>query len=403
MGTTIRKYNAFRVRLQRQIKTKCAKIAPLMTPGFSDDEFINTFRKLFQQEWNELQKVYDYYCLKDKTRPGRKFRFPTPQYFVLGVSESVRNAIRLKYTNGFQFNDAIVAEVRDQLEQSSLKRTAKQAEKQAQIDGRTQSVSADYVRKIMVQYRHGSPKERLLIVKELGKYNTQYTRKSLYKVLAGEEDYFIRQEAFFLLQQFGCVVFLPSKGRGRKEKKNTLLKAYGAYKEDVGRTGTDIIIDIERGSIESMKQYDIFISHDSKDKEVVSNLISRLNRRGYVVYVDWVSDREDLARGKANADTALALLERMNQSSAMLVLRTNAEAISPWVAWEVGYYQSTGKKICVFNLFQSDVQREPEFLRMHAKVLDVEGNLVLEVDGQLLPLEDWFDRTLELQVNDPGT
>lgn len=398
MGTTIRKYNAFRVRLQRQIRAACAKIAPLMRPGFSDEEYVDTFRELFSSEWSELQKYFDYYRHKDKTRPGRKFRFPPPRHFVLNSSESIRKAIRRKHTDSSEFDGALATELRAQLQQRSLRRITKQEEKQDQIRERTQNVNAAYLRKIMDRYRRSSPKERLLSVKELGKYDTKYTRKSLYEVLAGEEDYFIRQEAFFLLQQLGCAVFLPSKGRGRKERKNKLLMEYGGYRQDVGRSASDIIGDIEGGSIESMKQFHVFLSHESKDKEVVRSVVSRLNRLGCVVYVDWVSDREDLAREKASADTALALIERMNQSAALLVLRTNAEAVSPWVAWEVGYYQSTGKMICVFNLFQAGAHYEPEFLRMHPNVRDVDGALFVDVNGESLPMKDWINRALEPQV-----
>lgn len=38
---------------------------------------------------------------------------------------------------------------------------------------------------------------------------------------------------------------------------------------------------------DSAKQYDIFLSHSSKDKELIAGLKLILNDLGYTVYVDW--------------------------------------------------------------------------------------------------------------------
>lgn len=389
MGSTIRKYNALRVCLQRQIRAKCEKIAPLMQPGFADEEFIKVFGELFPTEWKEIEGLHGYYRQKDKTRQGRKFRFPTPRYFILGCSKSIRNAVRRRYVAGFEFNAVAANEIRSALEKRKIKKTTKLAEIEMLLGERTQQVFPDYLSTVMARYRHSSPAERLLSVKELGKYNIPYTQKSLYQILAGEEDYFIRQEAFFLLQKFGCVVFLPKKGRGRKKKKDNLLREYGNYTQDIGRSPSNIMVDIASGSIESMKKYHIFLSHNSRDRKAVLDLVSRLNLLGYVVYVDWISDREDMDRTKSNTDTAMVLLERIRQSDALMILRSGDGPISPWMAWELGFYQASGKKICLFNA-SSIESCEPEFLRIHPKVLDIEGDMFIESAGQRSSLQEWL-------------
>ena len=377
------------MRLQRQIKAKCQKLAPLMAPGFSDDAFVDEFRKLYSVDWKELQDYWEYYRHKDRTRPGHKFNFSTPKYFVLRSSQAVRSAIRSQHLAG-NLNITVSAdEVRADLERRNARRIARRADSNDLRRERLQCVPVNYLHEMMHRYRKSTPQERLLTVKELGKYDTPYSRRSLYRVIAGEEDYFIRQEAFFLLQQMGCVVFLPKKGQGRKHKKNRLLKNYGHYRPDIGRGPSDIMNDITKSPIEGMKQYNVFLSHSSKDREMVLDLVSRLNALDYVVYVDWVSDREDMDRNKANTDTAKVLLERMKQSNALMVIQTSNASVSPWVAWEIGFYLSTGKKICVYDAGIPPVYN-PEFMRMHPKVRDSEDNFVVEVNGQNLPIRDWL-------------
>jgi hypothetical protein len=389
MGRAIRKYNAFYMRLQRQVKAKCQKLATLMAPGFTDDAFVDEFSNLCSVEWKELQEYWEYSRQRDRTRPGRKFNFPSPKYFVLRSSQAIRNAVRRQHLAGSAIDQILADEVRRDLEQRNARRIARCAETEKLRGERIQHVPANYLHGMMHRYRQDTPQERLLTVKELGKYDTPYSRRSLYRVIAGEEDYFIRQEAFFLLQQMGCVVFLPKKGHGRKNKKNRLLKYHGHYRPDIGRGPSDIMGDITRSAIEAMKRYHVFLSHSSRDREMVLGLVSRLNTLDYVVYVDWVSDREDMDRKKTNTDTAMVLLERMKQSNALMVIQTSDASVSPWVAWEIGFYLSTGKKICVYDT-GSPPAYDPEFMRMHPRVRDVGGQLLVEVNGQHLLLRDWL-------------
>lgn len=56
--------------------------------------------------------------------------------------------------------------------------------------------------------------------------------------------------------------------------------------------------------------YDIFLSHSSKDAEVVLGVKLALEDLGHSVYVDWVEDPQ-LDRSKATKETARILRERM--------------------------------------------------------------------------------------------
>lgn len=361
----------------------------LMPSGFTDGFFVDEFSRLCSVEWKELQRYWEYYAESDRTRSGRKFNFPTPKSFILRSSQAARRTIRRQHTTGSALNYVMANEARRDLEERNALQMTRGGEKTKQRRERIQHAPASYLHRMMRNYRQCTPQERLLTVKELGKYNSPYSRRSLYRVMAGEEDYFIRQEAFFLLQQMGCVVFLPPKGHGRKTKKNYLLRHYGHYHSDIGRGPSEIMEDITQSSSEAMKRYNVFMSHSSRDKDIVLDLVAHLNSLDYAVYVDWISDREDMDREKTNADTAMVLLERMKQSNALMVIQTQDASVSPWVAWEIGFYLSTGKKICVYDVGGPSAYI-PEFMRMHPKVRDIEGQLLVEVSNQQLLLRDWL-------------
>lgn len=60
---------------------------------------------------------------------------------------------------------------------------------------------------------------------------------------------------------------------------------------------------------DSSKQYDIFLSHSSKDMDLIAGLELILTDLGYSVYVDWNDDELDPHR--VTSHTAEVLRERM--------------------------------------------------------------------------------------------
>ena len=78
MGRTMRKYWVFTQGLLVALRPRFVDVATLMLPGFTDDDFVNAFRKYCTAYWNELDEYHKYYSQKDKTRKGKPFHFPPP-------------------------------------------------------------------------------------------------------------------------------------------------------------------------------------------------------------------------------------------------------------------------------------------------------------------------------------
>ena len=89
---------------------------------------------------------------------------------------------------------------------------------------------------------------------------------------------------------------------------------------------------------DSAKLYDIFLSHSSKDEELIAGLKLILNDLGYSVYVDWNDDA--LNSDDVSPDTAKILRERMKQCKSLVYAFSENAANSKWMPWELGYFDA---------------------------------------------------------------
>jgi hypothetical protein len=76
-----------------------------------------------------------------------------------------------------------------------------------------------------------------------------------------------------------------------------------------------------------------FLSHSSKDEELVDGAISVLTNHGATVYIDKV---DPTMPPYTNSDTAAKLKERVKQSKKFVLLASENSKESKWVPWELG-------------------------------------------------------------------
>lgn len=84
-------------------------------------------------------------------------------------------------------------------------------------------------------------------------------------------------------------------------------------------------------------KFDIFLSHASRDAELILGVKVILESTGFKVYVDWIDDAH-LERTRVTKETADLLRRRMKQSSSLLWVATDAASQSKWMPWELGYF-----------------------------------------------------------------
>ncbi|WP_080430689.1 toll/interleukin-1 receptor domain-containing protein, partial [Burkholderia ubonensis] len=83
--------------------------------------------------------------------------------------------------------------------------------------------------------------------------------------------------------------------------------------------------------------FDIFLSHASKDAELILGVKELLEDQGFKVYVDWVEDAQT-DRTKVDRENADLLRRRMRQSNSLIWVATSAASESKWMPWELGYF-----------------------------------------------------------------
>lgn len=103
--------------------------------------------------------------------------------------------------------------------------------------------------------------------------------------------------------------------------------------------------------------YDIFLSHSSKDAELILGVKATLEDLGYRIYVDWVDDAQ-LDRSSVNEKTAQLLRERMAASKSLFYVTTDNASTSKWMPWECGYFDGFKGKVAILPVKQYALSNE---------------------------------------------
>ena len=103
---------------------------------------------------------------------------------------------------------------------------------------------------------------------------------------------------------------------------------------------------------DSINLYDIFLSHSSKDKELIAGLKLILEDFGYSVYVDWNDDALD--PNNVTPETAAVLRERMKQCKSLVYAFSENASNSKWMPWELGYFDALkNSRVAVLPISQT--------------------------------------------------
>lgn len=93
---------------------------------------------------------------------------------------------------------------------------------------------------------------------------------------------------------------------------------------------------IENFSLEkkaSYQSFDVFLSHSSKDKDILPSVINFFSQYGVNVYIDKAD--EELPK-KTSPETGDKLKNRIQEAKKFIVLVTENSKDSKWIPWELG-------------------------------------------------------------------
>ncbi len=98
---------------------------------------------------------------------------------------------------------------------------------------------------------------------------------------------------------------------------------------------------VQRAPID--KQFDVFLSYNISDLNVVKGIYYALSKMGIKVYLDCIVD-PDMNRSETYKETAKRLQARLRNSKSLIYAQSPEAGKSNWMPWELGFVDGhTGK------------------------------------------------------------
>ena len=346
MGKTARQFNEMYIDYKKKFTKPVNQVAAFMTPGFSDEDFVDAFKKLYPDLWDDLQKQYLYWHDKNNTliKYGKKSRynFRKPYNFILDCSFHIRKNLRRNNLTS-TFSDEERRKLERDIQTKSEANLKKRHEKYQKALYYVQEIEPQYASEFIDRYFETYDlHEKLEIIRELSKYKSKKIIDFFYKVNTCTRNFSLKEESMKYIQSIGLPFVLKRKKKGKKN--------YIDNEQVINMSSPEMLMKrLYVDDLEKIKKFDVFISHNSQDEEKIVRFYKKLNKEGYVVYIDWVNDKFDLKRQWCNASTAQVIKQRIKQSKVFVIFLSESTLNSQWCPWELGYADASGKKICVYK------------------------------------------------------
>lgn len=370
-GRTKRKYMEELIKFNKSLKVPLSTIQSVLPVNYNRNNILNLFKELYTYEWNIIEERYKLYKSKDEflKKVGKKVRYQPTQpkdylFELQKVKQMLSQGQRTLHKKNFN-EDSRLKKLSELREKSKL-RISKINEKAHVAKENMQDIEPIYLDIFIHAYhkKRITTEEKMEIVKELQKYNSEKVLKFFYKLNDSERNTQIRRIAFMHLQSLGKYVRLRKGFKGKQ-------KSYMTERAKFDMKPIDLLERIRNDSIQNKKKFDYFISHSFEDNELVIQIKNQMNRLNLHVYCDWLNDTDFLKRTYASEYTKIVLKKRIEQSSKVLFLRsknTNDQQnnfFSEWVEMEILYAKKLSKDIecidliqdgkCEFKLFEEEI------------------------------------------------
>lgn len=116
-------------------------------------------------------------------------------------------------------------------------------------------------------------------------------------------------------------------------------------------------------------EFDIFLSYNIADLNVVKGIYFMLRKMGCTVYLDCIVD-PDLKRSESDKQTAERIQNRLKHSKSLLYAQSQSANQSNWMPWELGVVDGhTGKcMILPVTKEQAEINPRREYLLLYPYV-----------------------------------
>lgn len=108
-----------------------------------------------------------------------------------------------------------------------------------------------------------------------------------------------------------------------------------------------------------------FLCHSHKDETIVKGLIALFQENGIDLYIDW---KDHTMPETPNAQSASKIQDAIKSRELFLFLATANSKASRWCPWEIGYADSSKRKVYIIPTADGSGTYGNEYLDLYAKI-----------------------------------
>jgi hypothetical protein len=251
-----RKCNKVYCDYKKKIKKPIYAVAELMPKEFTDEYFVETFKRLYPNLWEDLDKQYKYWH-----NVGQNFS--KPSRFVLDASKVCRKKIR-NDSDRIILDLEQIEKIEIDIRKKSLFKLKKRQEKVRNNLYYVQEIEPVYAKAFIREYfRTHDLHERLEIIRELSKFKSDEIVSFFYKVNVCTRNFSLKEESMRYIQGLDLPFYLRRKKKGKKNFIDN-EKVYNECSPLV------LMQRLRVDKLERLKKFDMFISHNSKNEDEVA-------------------------------------------------------------------------------------------------------------------------------------
>ncbi len=324
---------------------------------YGKDDILLLLKTYYPHEWKSVEYKKLYYDKKDKflvKRFGKaRYKMPCAEKLLQQNGKYKQLFLEKVKNNHRDFFDESVCKCNaDALWEKRRKKISRIDTKIEKAKSKTQTVTPVFLDKLMGLYdkKNTSQKDKVYIIYELMKYYNPTVIAFFFKINDTELNRQLREIAFKHLQSFN---YEPRLRRQKymqvhtknKKRKEYLKKIYPNEVYNIPHNPDELEYRIHNGKEQKIKTYDYFISHSSQDSKLVQSIINYENSQGKNIFCDWINDYDYLKR-KLVCEATLRVIEwRLQQSDAVIFVRTDNSLDSVWCKYELNYFAELKKPI----------------------------------------------------------
>lgn len=352
--------------------TQLKSIQGLLPKDYIDKDVVAMLKRFYPHEWHSVEMKYWYYGKKDKylkKRFGRtRYNMREPEK-LLCSSNKYREIMSVDRRKAYAINYSEEVSKLTQILWDKRKPKIERINKKIEhAKSRTQQMTPEFIDQLIGFYerKDTSQKDKMYILLELQKYYSFKLIQFFFKLNDTELNKQLRWIAFYHLQSFN---YQP---RARRQKymqvhtnnrkiKEYLKKVYPEERYFIPKTPAELEYRIENAKEQKIKTYDFFISHSSKDSDLVQKLIQYENKKGKNVFCDWINHSDYLKRNLLCDATLKVLEKRLEKSKNLLFVDSDNSKNSIWCKYELNFFTELGKPMYIIAI--EDIQNGEFIIR----------------------------------------